>query len=228
MGSTCSCQSNDNYNVETYYSVNGSKSYRVKTKSDIFEDKFIVKCSIDAVKKKNLVVKIQKSFRKYLDRKSKNQWGETEIHFRNSMKEIAAKNDRKFSENVKDIFAKDEKYYPSTVTINKSRESLIFLNEKLKILEQIEGENFPKGNLHNIKQGYYSLIVKDFTQIKGIFKFDKLNGFVEVTTKHDEEFSGELTNFSANGYGIYFHNKVVKYEGYWRDNYKHGFGKFIF
>jgi hypothetical protein len=224
MGGTCSCESNDNYNVETYYSVNGSKSYRVKTKADIFEDKIVVKCSIDAVKKKNFVVKIQKSFRKYLSQKiRKNE--DIVVRYRNSMKEIAVKNDRKISENSKDIFAKDEKSSPLTYPMSKNRESIIFLDEKLKFLEQIESGIFSKGYLHNNKEGYSLFTLKDSTQIKGIFKFNKLNGFVQIKTKHEEEFLGELTKFSANGFGIYLHNKVVEYEGYWRDNYKHGYGK---
>ena len=220
MGGTCSCESNDNYNVETYYSVNGSKSYRVKTKSDIFEDKLGVKISLDDVIKKNMIVKIQKSIRKYLY-KLKHKIKESGVKFPRKEKSYI-ENNKKLSENVYATFGMEEKSNQSNYSIhfnkstsNLSRTSIIFHEEKLIFLDQIENGNFSQGNLNQPKkEGYGKLILKDSTQILGMFKQSKLNGFVQVNTKQEEYFNGQLTNFSAYGFRIYSMNKVMEYVGY--------------
>ena len=45
---------------------------------------------------------------------------------------------------------------------------------------------------------------------------EKLNGDV---------YQGEFMNDKANGYGVYTHKEGSRYEGHWKDDIKHGFGK---
>lgn len=67
------------------------------------------------------------------------------------------------------------------------------------------------------------LIQNSNTKLIGVFKKDKISGFAKFISLNCN-YSGELKENIANGYGFFTNNYGVVYEGQWNNDLQHGIG----
>ena len=61
-------------------------------------------------------------------------------------------------------------------------------------------------------------------KIIGEFIKDKIYGKVIISHKNGDLYEGDCLQFKKNGYGVYIWLNGDKYEGHFKDDFRHGVG----